>query len=100
MSDNSEEARLRAEAKFKKKEQAEQDAEKVWTERATAEKTDDDKRARLKAMRLAKDAAEKPSKSRVNQREKPPTGTKGEEITSQGQVDEATRRRTGPRSRK
>src|SRR5829696_6805840 len=48
----------------------------------------------LKAQRLARDAAEKPATPKGARKEKPPIGTKGEEISSQGQVDEGTRPRT------
>jgi hypothetical protein len=75
----SDEARLRAEAKFKKKEREAQELQKVWAERAAAEKADDVNRARLKSLRLAQEAsrevppppkkaaksAKKPAKSRV-----------------------------------
>ncbi len=58
MADHSEEARLRAEAKFKKKQQQDAESDKVWAERAANEKAGDAKRARLKALRLAKEAAD------------------------------------------
>jgi hypothetical protein len=60
-------------------------SDKVWAERAATGKAADADRAQLKAQRLARDAAEKPStpKGRAG-KEKPPTGTKGEEISSQG----------------
>jgi hypothetical protein len=97
MANPTDEARLRAEANFKKKERQAQEADKVWTERAVAKKATEKNAARLKALRLARDAADKPSTPEVAKKEKPPTGTKGEEISSQGQVDEETRRRTRPR---
>ena len=94
----SDEARLRAEANFKKKQQRTEEGEKVWAEHLSAGKAADANRAKLKAQRLARDAAEKPStRKRGARKEKPPTGTKGEEISSQGQLDEGTRRRTRPR---
>jgi hypothetical protein len=100
MADRSEEARLRAEANFKKKQQRTEEGEKVWGEHLAAGKAADANRAKLKAQRLARDAAQEPSapKGRAG-KEKPPTGTKGEEISSQGQVDEGTKRRTRPRGR-
>jgi hypothetical protein len=60
MVDPSEEARRRAEANFKKKERQAQEADKVWAERAAAEKATEQNAARLKALRLARDAAENP----------------------------------------
>jgi hypothetical protein len=45
--------------------------------------------------RNTKETADRSSDKRPRKRERPPTGTKGEELSSQGQVDEATRRRTG-----
>jgi hypothetical protein len=97
MPHRSEEARLRAEANFKMKQQRTEEGEKVWGEHLAAGEAADANRAKLKAQRLARDAAEKPStpKGRAG-KEKPPTGTKGEEISSQGQVDDGTRRRTRP----
>ena len=56
MADRSEEARAKAERSFKKKEQQAQEAEKVWAEQAAASCAADDQRARLRALRLAKDA--------------------------------------------
>ena len=97
MADRTDEARQRAEANFKKKELRAQEADKVWAERAVAEKASEQNAARLKGLRLARDAAENPPTPKVIRKEKPPTGTKGEEISSQGQVDDETRRRTGPR---
>ena len=51
-------ARARAEYNFKKKELQAQEAEKVWAERADAQKAWDANTARLKDLRLAKNAAE------------------------------------------
>jgi hypothetical protein len=61
MADPSEEARLGAEANFKKKQQRTEEGEKVWGEHLAAGKAADANRAKLKAQRLARDAAEKPS---------------------------------------
>ena len=97
MTDRSEEARLRAETNFKKKQQRTEEGEKVWGEHLAAGQAADANRAKLKAQRLARDAAEKPSTPKGARKEKPPAGTKGEEISSQGQVDEGSQRRTRPR---
>jgi hypothetical protein len=56
---NPDEARARAEAKFKKQEHAKRESDKVWAERAAANTADDKHRAKLKALRLARDAGEK-----------------------------------------
>ena len=71
MADRSE-AALRAEAKFKKNEHAKQESEKVWAELEAANRAADEKRARLRDLRLAKEAADKaaeresaPQKKRV-----------------------------------
>jgi hypothetical protein len=59
MVDISEEARLRAEANFKKKEEG----DKAWAEHLAAGAAADAHRAKLRALRLAKEAAEaRPSK--------------------------------------
>jgi hypothetical protein len=59
MADQSDEARLRAEGKFKKKEMQTQEAEKVWAEQAAAGRAADVNRAKLRAQRLAKEEADK-----------------------------------------
>jgi hypothetical protein len=97
MAHRSEEARLRAEANFKKRQQRTDEGDKVWADHLLAGKAADANRAKLKAQRLARDAAEKPSTPKGARKQELPTGTKGEEISSQGQVDEGTRRRTRPR---
>lgn len=56
MADRSQEARARAEANFKKKALQTQEADPVWAERAVAEKASDENAARLKSLRLAKEA--------------------------------------------
>jgi hypothetical protein len=61
MPDRSDEARARAEAKFKKQEQQTKESEKVWAEHAAAGRAADANRAKLKAQRLAKEAADKAS---------------------------------------
>jgi hypothetical protein len=68
MSDRSE-AALRAEAKFKKNEQAKQESEKVWAELEAANRAADEKRARLRHLRLAKEAAEEAN--RVSEKARP-----------------------------
>jgi hypothetical protein len=103
MADRSEEARLRAETNFKKKQQRTEEGGKAWGEHLAAGKAADANRAKLKAQRLARDATEKPSTPKPSRpkgarKETPPTGTKGEEISSQGQVDEGTKRRTRRRA--
>jgi len=57
MADRTQEAKLRAEANFKKKELQAEEAVKVWAERAVAEKATEQNAARLKGLRLARDAA-------------------------------------------
>jgi hypothetical protein len=94
MTHRSEEGRERAEAMFRKAEPRLKESDKVSADRAAAGRAADVNRAKLKAQRLARDAAEKPSTPKGARKDKPPTGTKGEEISSQGQVDEGTRRRT------
>lgn len=58
MADRSEEARARAEANFKKKDLQRQEADQVWAERATAAAASDQNAARLKSLRMAKEAAD------------------------------------------
>ncbi len=58
MADLSEEMRLRAEANFKKKQRQTEEGEKVWAEHFAAGKAADANRAKLKAQRVARDAAE------------------------------------------
>jgi hypothetical protein len=59
MADSSDEAQSRAEANFKKKEQQTRESDEVWAEHAAAAKATDAKTARLRAQRLAKEAADK-----------------------------------------
>ena len=96
MTNRSEGGRARAEAMFREAEPPPKESDKVSADRAAAVWAADVNRAKLKEQRLARDAAEKPSTPKGAQK-KPPTGTKGEEISSQGQVDEGTKRRTRPR---
>jgi hypothetical protein len=60
MADRSEEARLRAESNFKKKHERAKEGEKAWADHLAAGKAADTNRAKLKALRLARDATEKP----------------------------------------
>ena len=57
MADRSEEMRLRAEQSFRKKEQQAKEGEKAWAEHIAAGEAADAHRAKLKGMRLAKQAA-------------------------------------------
>jgi len=69
-----EETRLRAEARFKKKQYADEEAAKVWSERAVAEKDGDQNRARLKSLRMTRDAAEKHPEGAPKRKLKRPAG--------------------------
>jgi hypothetical protein len=55
---NSDEAKARAEASFRKQERAREGAQ-AWTEHEAAARATLDKTARLRALRLAKEVAEK-----------------------------------------
>jgi hypothetical protein len=59
MGDNSEEARARAEAKFQKQQQADQQAAEAKAEREVQVRAVDANTARLKSLRLPKEAADK-----------------------------------------
>ena len=59
MGDNSEEARARAEAKFQKQQKAAEAGVKATEERAAQARAVDVNTARLKSLRLAKEAADK-----------------------------------------
>ncbi len=59
MAEDPDDTRARAEAKFKKQEQAKRESEKVWAEHTAAGRAADEQRARLKALRLAKEALDK-----------------------------------------
>ena len=74
MRDSSDEARLRAEAKFKKKEQQTREGDEAWAEYVAAQKGADQKRAHLKALRLAKETADTnppPEKKAATRAKKP-----------------------------
>jgi hypothetical protein len=75
MANRSDDSKIRAEAKFKKKELQTKEGEKVWAEREAAGRLSDAKTIRLRALRLAKEAAEKaakPPKKPPMERKKPP----------------------------
>ena len=55
---NSKEAKARAEASFKRKQEQAREGTKTWAEYEAQRRTVDEKIARLKALRLAKEAAE------------------------------------------
>ena len=57
--ENPNEARARADARFKKQEDTKRESDKVWAERAVAAEAGEKHRAKLKGLRLARDAAEK-----------------------------------------
>ena len=63
MGDNSEEARARAEAKFQKQQKAAEAGVKATEERAAQARAVDVNTARLKSLRLAKEAADKEAKA-------------------------------------
>ena len=65
---DSEEARLRAEANFQKKERQTQEGEKAWAEHLAAGKAADANRAKLKEQRLARDVAEQSPKGKSKAR--------------------------------
>src|SRR5215207_6206183 len=56
---NPDEARARAEAKFRKQEHTKAESDKVWAERAAAAEAGEKQRAKLKGLRLARDAGVK-----------------------------------------
>ena len=76
MAGRSDDTKIRAEAKFKKKDQQRREGDKVWAEREVADRLSDAKTIRLRALRLAKEAAEKAGaeapKERRMVRKKPP----------------------------
>ena len=55
---NSKEAKARAEASFKRKQEQAREGTKAWAEYESQRRAVDDKIARLKSLRLAKEAAE------------------------------------------
>ena len=76
MGDNSEEARARAEAKFQKQQQADQQAAQAKAEHEAQARAADANTARLKSLRLAKEAADKDvaaqTKARTQAKSNPP----------------------------
>jgi hypothetical protein len=86
MADRSE-AALRAEAKFKKSEHAKQESEKVWAELEAANRAADEKRARLRDLRMAKEAAEKAAERESapqKKRAKPAKAISGASVPTDG----------------
>ena len=74
MRDNSKQARERAEARFQKAQKASNDSDKAKTESAAATLAFDGQRARLKSLRLAKEAAEMdPEAQKAKKAKKKPT---------------------------
>ena len=69
--DQAEEARLRAEANFKKKQQQTEEGEKAWAEHLATGKAADENRAKLKALRLANEAEQAPTPKRKALLKKP-----------------------------
>ena len=59
MADKSEEAKARAEARFRKNEQRSSEAEKTYAEIAIKARARDENTARLKGLRLAKEQADR-----------------------------------------
>ena len=59
------EARARAESKFRKQEHVRQESEKLWADQAAAAKKADDLRAKLRAQRLARDATDNTAQASV-----------------------------------
>ena len=66
MSSRSDEGRARAEAVFKKQEHQTKQSEKVWAEHVAAGKAADVNRAKLKALRLAKEGDAGPAKQKAS----------------------------------
>jgi hypothetical protein len=58
MVSNSKEAKVRAEVSFKRKQEQAREGTKAWAEYESQRRAVDDKIARLKSLRLAKEAAE------------------------------------------
>jgi hypothetical protein len=63
MADKPDDARARAEARFRKQEATNRENEKVWAEHAAAAQAADQKRAQLKSLRLAKEAADEKARA-------------------------------------
>ena len=67
MADKSEEAKARAEARFRKNEQRSSEAEKAHAEVAAKARVRDENTARLKGLRLAKEHADRETAARTPQ---------------------------------
>ena len=67
MGDSSEEARAKAEAKFQKQQQADQQAAAAKAEREAQARAVDVNTARLKSLRLTKEAADKEAEAKTKQ---------------------------------
>lgn len=76
MADHSKEARERAEARFEKAQKATQDAAQAKADRQASTRAIDEKTTRLKALRLARDAAEPPAEVKTKPAKKPATAAK------------------------
>lgn len=61
MADHSKEARERAEARFERAQKATQDAAQAKADRQATTRAIDEKTVRLRALRMARDAAEPPA---------------------------------------
>jgi hypothetical protein len=71
MADKSEEAKARAEGQFRRREQLSRDAEQAKTENAARARAIDQNTARLKGLRLAKEAADREVKASAEPVKKP-----------------------------
>ena len=71
MADQPDEARARAEARFRKQEAANRENEKVWAEHAAAAQAADQRRAHLKSLRLAKEAADRNARAETGANKTP-----------------------------
>ncbi len=76
MADQSKEARERAEVRFEKAQKATQDAAQAKADRQATTRAIDEKTTRLRALRLARDAAEPPAEVKAKPARKVATGTK------------------------
>jgi hypothetical protein len=71
-SDSSEEARARAEARFQKAQKADRENDATWAENRAKAQAVDEKTARLKSLRLARDAAEAEAEAQTGAEKKRP----------------------------
>ena len=76
MADQSKEARERAEARFEKAQKATQDAAQAKADRQATTRAIDEKTTRLRALRLARDAAEPPVEAKPKPAKKAATSAK------------------------